>query len=105
MIAFKRLRVIALPCPRNGQILDATHARFQIACVVPIVLISTLLLAFIGQSSDEGADFLLSDTDECYTHRLPQSFLHQLLKCFLTSYKSFDIVVSMSHWYPPGDLN
>ena len=45
MIAFKQLRVITPPCPRNGQILDATYARFQIARVVPIALISTLMSA------------------------------------------------------------
>jgi acyl-CoA synthetase (AMP-forming)/AMP-acid ligase II len=71
---------------------------------VSIALIATLLVAFIGQGTDERGDFLLSHTDQRYAHRLPQSLFHQLFKCFLTSYKGFDIVVRMSHWYPPGNL-
>jgi hypothetical protein len=105
MIALEHLGVIAPARPRDGQIRDLAHRRFQIARVVPITLIMTLLGALIGQSTDEGGDFLLSHTDERYAHRFPQPLLQHLLKCLLTSSHGFDIVLLVSHWYPPGYLN
>ncbi len=55
----KHLRVIAMTRARNGQIRDLSHACFQITRVVPIALITAVLVAFIGQGTNEGADFLL----------------------------------------------
>ncbi len=59
MIAFKHLGVIATARPRHRQVRDLAHRRFQIAPVVPIALISTLLGALIGQGTNERRDLLL----------------------------------------------
>jgi hypothetical protein len=47
-----------MTCPWNGQIRNLPRARFQIALVVPIALISTLLVALIRQRPNKGSDFL-----------------------------------------------
>ncbi len=52
----------------------------------------------------ERGDLLLSHTDECDTHCLPQPLVQHLLKRLLTSHSRFVIVVGVSHWYPPGSF-
>ncbi len=104
MVAFKHLGVIATARPRHRQVRDLPHGRFQIAPVVPIALISTLLVALIGQGANERGDLLLSHTDERYTHCLLQPLMQHLFKHLLTSYDGLAIVLGVSHWYPPGNL-
>src|SRR6266487_5952752 len=104
MVAFKHLGVIATTRPRHGQIRDLPHRRLQITPVVSIALISTLLVALVGQGPDEGCHFLLQHTHQGYTNRLLQPLAQHLLKRFLTSSDGFAIVLCVSHGYPPGDL-
>jgi hypothetical protein len=43
-------------------------------------------------------------TFQCDANGLLEPLLHHLFKGFLTSYYVFDMVLCMSHGYPPGDV-
>src|SRR5689334_4299814 len=104
MIVFKELPVIAMPRSWNGQIGKLAYRGFQIARVMAIAVIATLLTALIGVRTNESGHFFLQDADQSHADCVPQSLFHQLFKCFLTCCQRFDILLDMSHWYPPGNL-
>jgi hypothetical protein len=104
MRAFKELRLIAMSRSWNGQIGKLAYRGFQLARVMAIALIATLLIALIGLRTNESCHFFLQHANQSHADCLPQSLFHQLFKCFLTCCQRFDILLDMSHWYPPGDL-
>src|SRR5260370_5195534 len=75
LIAFKQLGVVAPACPRHRQVRDLTHARLQMARVMPIALILTLLIAFIGQDSYDSIHFCISDAIGTYAYGFTQLLL------------------------------
>jgi hypothetical protein len=103
MIPLKQLRLIASPCARDRQVSNLSNGRFQMACVMSIALVSTLLTSLIGLGSNEGGHFFLQHTDQCEANGVLEPLFHHLFKGFLTSYYLFDNVLCMSHGYPPGD--
>ncbi|HYT42107.1 MAG TPA: hypothetical protein VEP90_07160, partial [Methylomirabilota bacterium] len=54
---------------------------------------------------DTCRDFLLYHTDESHANGVPQSVFHHLFKRFLTAHSRFDMLLCVSHWYPPGNLD
>jgi len=105
MVALEQLRLVASTCARNRQISNLSYRRFQMACVMAIALITTLLGTLIRLRPDTCRSLLLSHTDEGHTHGVPQSVFHQLFKSFLTAHSRFAMLLFVSHWYPPGNLD
>src|SRR6266446_5050510 len=105
MVPLEQLRLIATTGPRNWQIKNRSDCRFQIARIIPITLISPLCAPFIGCCSDKRRHFFFQHTHQSCAHGLPQPLFHELFKHFLTSHECFDMLLGMSHWYPPGDLD
>jgi hypothetical protein len=70
-----------------------------------IALITALLSTLIRLRPDTGRYFFLSHTDECHADSVPQSVLHHLFKRFLTAHSYFDMLLGVSHWYPPGSFD
>jgi len=59
MVTLEQLRLVATTGARNGQISNLPYRRFQMACVMAIALITTLLGTLIRLRPDNCRYFLL----------------------------------------------
>src|SRR5947209_16439423 len=105
MITLEDLRLMTCTRARNREISNRPSGRFQIPRVMTVVVICSLLAAFIGFGSNESRHFFLQNLNECEADCLPHPLLDELLESFLTCAYNFAIVAHVSHWYPPGSFS